>query len=136
MKKGFTLIELLAVIVILGMIGLILIPNISKSIETYKQGLLDTQVKNIENAARNWGADNIYLLPTGTDLTVSKTYDEIKDGYEEKYGVLIITLKQLKQDGYIDSEITNPATKQPFDDNLQIYITNEVNKINYEVKMS
>lgn len=136
MKKGFTLIELLSVIVIIGLIGLITIPNISKTLEAYKQGLLDTQIKNIEEAARNWGADNLFLLPTGTDITVEKTYSEVKDGYNEEYGTLIITLKLLKENGYIDSDIINPVTKQQIPDDLEIKIINESNKYSYEVNMS
>ena len=134
--KGFTLTELLAVLVVISILAVIAVPNISKLIQTYKQSLLNTQINNIEEAARDWGASNIYLLPTGDDISVVKTYEEVENGTEDKYGVLIINLGLLKESGKIASDIKNPVTNEPFDDNLKIYITNETSKITYKVQMS
>ena len=43
-KKGFTLVELLAVIVILGIIALITVPNVLKTINNSKGKLKTVQV--------------------------------------------------------------------------------------------
>ena len=132
MKRGFTLMELLAVIVVLALIALILIPNFSKSLGTYRSSLLDTQIKNIEVAARQWAADNIYFLPTGNDINVVKTYEEVKNGYKEEYGVLIINLKILQENGYIDKNIKNSVTNEVISSDLEIRIINQDNKFKYE----
>ena len=55
MKKGFTLIELLGVIILLGLVGLIVIPSITKLIKDSRQDLYENQVRTIEESARKWG---------------------------------------------------------------------------------
>ncbi len=73
MKKGFTLIELLAVIVILGLLAMVAVPAMSRAIKESKQNLYDVQIKNIENGARNWAADNLSILPVEEGATVAIT---------------------------------------------------------------
>ena len=58
MKKGFTLIELLGVIILLGLIGLIVIPSITKLLKDSRQNLYENQIKMIEDNARKWGLQN------------------------------------------------------------------------------
>ena len=91
MKKGFTLIELLAVIVVLGLIAVIAIPTVTSSLKNYQKKLLNTQIVNIENAARTWGAKHLTELPTITNTSIVKNYDELPS--TEEYGVLVINLK-------------------------------------------
>ena len=59
-KKAFTLIELLAVITILALLTLIAVPAISKQMDNSKETLYNNQLKNIEESARAWGADNLF----------------------------------------------------------------------------
>ncbi len=62
MRKGFTLIELLGVIILLGLVGLIVIPSITKLIKNSRQDLYENQVKMIEESARKWGIQNTEKL--------------------------------------------------------------------------
>ncbi len=134
MKKGFTLIELLAVLVVMALLIAIISPSVIDLLDKRKQDLLDIQISEIEQAARDWGAKNMWALPTGKDLTVVKRYDEIKNGTDTEYGVLIINLRLLKETTNLNNDIKNPVTNTKFSDDLEIYITNEATKISYKVK--
>lgn len=95
-KNGFTLIEILAVIIILGVISLIAMPVVTNSLKESKDDLYDVQISNIRESAKTWAADNINTLPTEANESV------------------IVTLKTLQEDGYIDEEIKNPKTNELF----------------------
>lgn len=115
MKKGFTLAELIGVIVVLALISLITIPAISKILRQNKEGLCETQMNNILSAARSYGAENVFSLPTTDGET------------------LTITLQDLIDGGYIGKNIENPATKELIDVDNEIYITKEGKKWTYEL---
>lgn len=129
-NKGFTLIELIAVLTIVALIALITVPTITNSISSYKNNLYDTQIKNIESAARVWGSDNMFLLPNSESGECE--YSNI-DSCPEDYNSLIITLDVLKNNGYIDKDIQNPNTKEPFDDTMKIFIVKKGNSFDYKV---
>lgn len=46
-RKGFTLIELLAVIIIIGLLGVLIVPNILNIVEESKEASYNTLIKNI-----------------------------------------------------------------------------------------
>ena len=115
MKKGFTLAELIGVIVVLALISLITIPAVSKILKQNKKELCENQMRNIIEAARSYGAENIFALPS-------------EDG-----DVKTITLGDLIDGGYISGNIENPVTKEIIDPDSEIYITKNVKKINYEL---
>lgn len=115
MKKGFTLAELIGVIVVLALISLITIPAISKILRQNKGSLCETQMNNILEAARSYGADNVFSLPS-------------EDGNR-----LTITLGDLITGGYIEDDIENPATKEIIDVDSEIYITKTGKKWKYEL---
>lgn len=96
-QKGFTLVEVLAVIIILGVIGLIVMPAVTGSINDSKDDLYDMQVSNIIEAGKTWSADNLNSLPTISG--------------DSK----VVTLQELQENGYIDEDITNPKTNKKFD---------------------
>lgn len=120
MKKnqGFTLVELLAVIAILSIISLIAIPTVGRTTNTSKEKLYNIQMNNLKFGAKNWGADHPFHLPS---VGNTKT----------------LTLLELKQGGYVDSDITNPKTKEKFDDDCtKVIITNNNGKLEYSVDLS
>lgn len=114
-RKGFTLVELLGVVTILAMLGLIIVPTINKVLKDNKNKLYDVQIKNIENGAKNFVADNIFYI----DIPVNSSVG--------------ITLGDLKNLGYVDKEIANPINGYPFSDSLLIIITNTTSDFDYFV---
>lgn len=105
-KKGFTLVELLAVIVILSLLALLTSNAVTKLVKDSKNDLYDNQILLIKEAAETWGADNLYRLP-------------------DKGKCAILTLKDLKQYGILDSSIINPKTNEEFSDYLKIKISTQ-----------
>lgn len=63
MVRGFTLVELLAVIVILGLIGMLTYPEISNVLNDSKNKAYESQVALVEKAAKEWGVENVSSLP-------------------------------------------------------------------------
>lgn len=92
-KRGFTLVELLAVIIIIGVIALIAVPSVMKSIEESKEKTYSIQVQNIEISAKKWATDNI---------------DELDNEYLNSSFVSVSMLRDL---GYVAKDkIKNPKT--------------------------
>ncbi len=115
MKKGFTLIELLAVIVVLGILGLIIIPNVASTLKNQKDNLYKVQISNIEEAAKGWASEHFFTLPTSDN--------EVKSIY----------LKDLE--GFIDTDINNPKANKNFGKCLKINITKVAGTENYTYKV-
>ena len=116
-NKGFTLAELLAVIVILGLVAVIAVPAVTKTLGGTKAELCEDQLKNIKEAARLYGSDHMLELPDSEGET--KT----------------ITLQDLQMGGYIKENLENPKNKQVIDSSLLIKITKQgQNKWKYEVE--
>ena len=103
MKKGFTLVELLAVITLLGLLSLIVVPVVDKLIKDSKEDLYNTQVNNIEAAAKNWASDNIFALP--------------ESGYIDK------TICDLENTGFLEIDVKNPKTDKLFYKDSYVRIT-------------
>ena len=116
MKKGFTLAELLAVIVILGLIAVITIPVVTKTLSSYKIRLCNKQIGNIEEAARVWGSDNLLTLP------------------DSETDPLTIHLEDLQNGGYIAKDIKDPVDSSKTIGNIPITITKVGKKYKYEVE--
>lgn len=104
-KNGFTLIELLGVLVIIGIIAVLVFPAVESILKEGKETTYQVQVNTILNAAYDYSLKNIKFLPQPDD----KNY---------------ITLGELKAEGLVDVNITNPDTKEKFLDNLVISIHN------------
>ena len=94
-NKGFTLIEILGVITLLAILSTIIILAVNKPLKDSKEKLYQTQIENIKAAASNWRTDNIELIP--------------------QTGYYTITLENLQNDGYINSDI-----KDPRDDSIML----------------
>ena len=70
--KGFTLIELLAVIVIMGILMMVAIPAVSRTIENSRKDTFLDIAKQYANSAKTlWAADGIECSSDGTNYTVS-----------------------------------------------------------------
>ena len=141
MKRGFTLIELLAVLVVLGIIGSIIGIGVNTSLKNYSISLCNNMINDIKEASNAWGANNILILPTKEyDNSDSKiTYEEILSGENkstDEYHTLTLKLNILQNNGYIQSEIENPITKEILDSNMNINIVYKNNKYIYELDES
>lgn len=116
-KDGFTLIELLGVITILGILSLIIIPQVNEYIENGRTKSYDAQVLKIKNAANDWALENTSYLPTNNLDSIT------------------ITLGELKHGGYIGLDIMNPSTEKSLSNESQIIITKNGNTYEYELNL-
>lgn len=108
-NKAFTLVELLTVIIILGLLATITVPNVMNAINISKEKSYNSQVNMIEKAAERWAIDNIQIVNSKEN----------------------ISLAELKTDGYLDkSEVINPKTKEEM--NGCVFIIKDNNNYKYE----
>ena len=68
-KKGFTLVEVLAVIILLGLIAVIIIPNYNKSIEKSKKQSFEQSLNGLVRSIENYVANN----PNASNYTAGYT---------------------------------------------------------------
>ena len=113
-NKAFTLVELLGVIVLLGILGIVIIPKVGDSITNSKETAYITQEEQIKKAANDFVIDNIELFDNTNTVTI-------------KLGV-------LKQKGYLPINIKNPKTRK----NISNESTITIKKINnaYEITLN
>lgn len=118
-NKGFTLVELMGVIVLLSILVVIAVPAITGILKQSKDKLYETQLKTIETAAKNWASEeaNLSKLPSSGNC-------------------ITITLKTLKEGGFVDLDIKNPKTDKPFEDGLAIKISKTNKKLSFEANPS
>ena len=114
MKRGFTLIELLAVITLLGLISLIIVPVVGKIIKENQEKLYQTNIKMIEEGARDWAADHIFSLPDVDGETLN------------------LTICDLEKEGNIELNVKNPKNDKPFYKDSVIVITKTANGYEYK----
>jgi type IV pilus assembly protein PilA len=116
-ERGLTLIELLAVIVILGIIAAIAIPAIGGLIDNSKKDAHVSNAQQMINAAKIAVTSDKDLVPA--------------DG-----GTKTITLKQLEDDGYLETVKDPDKTQNGYDkNNSYVMIQNSNNKLSYSVKL-
>lgn len=113
-KKGFTLAELLGVITILGLLALLIVPAIDKTIKESNETLYQAQLGTIIEGAKEWSADHVSELPVSG-------------------GSITITLLELKSGGYIPTDIKNPKTEELFSDDVTVKITEHNSQYKYQV---
>lgn len=116
MKKGFTLIELTAVIVLLGILGLIVVPIVTNVINDDTESLYNSQLKMIENECEKWAYKNLDMLPKAEDEQVT------------------LTILELKKAGVLPLDLRNPKTGDLFPNDMQIIVTFSKNQYHFDVK--
>lgn len=102
---GFTLIELLGVITLLGIITLIITPAVSDGLKKSKEKVYKTSKDNILFGLKNWASENKNLLP------------------EKNKDYIVITIGELKQEGFLDFEFRNPKTQKCYSNSVELLIT-------------
>lgn len=114
-SKAFTLIELLGVIILLGILGVVIIPKVGDSITNSKETAYITQEEQIKKAATDFIIDNMELL--------------------EEMDTTTIKLGVLKQKGYLPINIKNPKTRKNISNESLITITKVENNYNIQVSI-
>jgi len=89
-RSGFTLVEILIVVVILGILAAIVVPQFTNAANDARDANVATQVTTIESQLDLWAARNNGTYP---DLTsIGETFEDLVD------------------EGYFKDEPTNPYT--------------------------
>lgn len=104
-RKGFTLIEVLAVIVLIGIIGVLVIPSIIDTVNIGKKSSYELMIKNIVTASKMYYEECEY-----GDLS-----DESKYGsYACKISnnAVVINLDSLANTGFLDSTFDKEKNKK------------------------
>ena len=143
-NKGFTLVEILAVIVVIGLILILTIPNILKISKQTKLKAYDTKSDLIEQAAVYYGMDNKSLIlkgqtPTNTfsstvtittdnkgkvtslNYNYNKAYNAVETLGTNEYRGNYVTIKDLVEAGKLNWDKENqcpnctPANKVYYD---------------------
>src|SRR2546426_12152178 len=76
-RKGFTLVEIMIVVLIIGILLAIAVPNFIKARETSRAKSCVANLKQIESAKEQWCMDNkqgTTATPAATDLYGSSAY--------------------------------------------------------------
>lgn len=115
MKKGFTLVEMITVLSLLAILALLITPIIGREMKESTDKLYQKQIQAIEQATDNYVTDHIENMP------------------EQEGEIYKITLKDLKDGGYIDKKLQNPKTKKEFQDTIEISITRTQNQYQYTI---
>lgn len=114
-SKGFTMVELLGVIIILAVVATIVTPTISIIIRNTGRNAYNQQIENIRSAAKNWASDNLFATP------------------KEGEPALILSMNNdLVKNGYIDKNIVDPNTGEPFG-NIEIYVIYDAGSLIYDI---
>lgn len=122
MKNGFTLVELLAILVLLGVIILVSVPNIIETNKNSRQQNYEQYTNNIENAAE------IYV-ETHTDK-----YQALKTTYNTS---VTIKSEDLVAAGFIQGTLTNPKTDvQLINEASCVKVKNENGTLKYTYQAS
>lgn len=119
-ENGFTLIELLAVIVILGILMIVAIPQVTKYIENSKKSTYADTAKSYIDSAR-------YML-LNDDFTTKN--NDSTCTLPEKGGTIYIKLEDIK----LEKGGTNSSYGKPFDlKNSFVMVKNNGEKFEYSI---
>ncbi len=111
-KNGFTLIEVILTVIILSIISLIVVPIITKVRNNILQGLYESKVTLINNAARDYGNNYLNYIPSFSNSEYNFTDSTDTTVCNDK--CLCVSVETLINQGYIKgdsddkTQITNP----------------------------
>ena len=81
-RSGFTLIEILIVVVILGILASIIVPQFADAQSSTRAAAMRTQLKTIRGQVSAWRIQNGNAMPGGSSATASQMMQTlIDDGY-------------------------------------------------------
>jgi len=106
-KKGFTLIELVAVVALLSIVGLVVVISVNKQLNNQEKRKYEIYRESILEAAE------LYVEPR------RNMFPELSKLGDSTY----ITAKDIISANLLDSELENPKTNGPIDQNTRIKIT-------------
>lgn len=121
-RKGFTLVELLVTIVLLGVIGAIIIYNMTSVSNESKENEYERYIATVKSASSVY-AD---MFPeVFNELYVSKAY-------------IYITLNDLVTNGLLDEELENPFTKQKIslDEKVKVNLDSTNGSVTFEYPLN
>lgn len=93
-KKGFTLVELIVTIILLGIVGAIIVYNITSVSKTSKETDYERFIAQVKSAASTYADLNADAF---SDLYVNKAF-------------IYLTVEDLIKNGLLDEELENPYT--------------------------
>ena len=116
-NQGFTLIELLIVISILGMLAILLVPNVSSLIDKSKEENLNKIKNSIILSSKNYATDNMTTL------------------FKTCHDKATITINDLINEDYLKGSLKNPKTKEDIslDKEIELEYNCETKKINVNI---
>ncbi len=101
---GFTLAELLGVIAILGVIALITVPAINRSLDSGREDLYETQIEQIKKGGEDYYTQHLEEMPSNVGDRACQS------------------LESLKSNGYLPVDIKNPKTNEDFSQLTQVCV--------------
>lgn len=116
-KHGFTLIELLGVVVVIGLISFLAIPNIVNQVKNKKSEIDETSVQ---------------LLKSATDLYISEHSSVYPTGNYASGSVYCIAIDSLVNDDYVEVPFKN-ANGEEIDYSRVVKATYNYNYFNFDV---
>ncbi len=113
MKRAFSLIEIMIVIIILGLLAALVLPNLIGQSEQAKKKLVCIQMKNIKDALKSFKLQNGSYPTTEEGIQALVTNPD-----PEKY-------KSYPDGGYLDGKVPHDPWKNPYiytndDGNIEI----------------